>query len=122
MTEKKTDGCDSVHSGFSFSVRNTEGGPFQKWVLLQIWQFVIPASRRETVELSLTVQVTLVIDYILARNKDRKLVKDVKVISSEEVVSQNRIVASDVKIKLFFSIKTFITIYKLRKHKNKQKS
>ena len=26
MIEKKTDGYDSVHSGFSFSVRNTEGG------------------------------------------------------------------------------------------------
>ena len=39
------------------------------------------------------------IDYILVRNKDRKLVKDVKVTSSEEVVSQHCIVASDVKIK-----------------------
>ena len=38
------------------------------------------------------------IDYILVRNKDRKLVKDVKVISREEVASQHRIVVSDVKI------------------------
>ena len=39
------------------------------------------------------------IDYILVRNKDRKLVKDVKVIPSEEVVSQHHIVISNVKIK-----------------------
>ena len=40
------------------------------------------------------------IDYILVRNKDRKLVKDVKVIPSEEVVSQHHTEISNVKIKL----------------------
>ena len=39
------------------------------------------------------------IEYILVRNKDRKLVKDLKVIPSEEVASQHPIVVSDVKIK-----------------------
>ena len=38
------------------------------------------------------------IDYILVRNKERKLVKDVKVIPSEEIVPHNCILVSDVKI------------------------
>ena len=37
------------------------------------------------------------IDYILVRNKDRKLVKDVKVVPSEEVVLQHCSVVPDIK-------------------------
>ena len=65
------------------------------------------------------------IDYILVRNKGRKLVKDVKVISIAEVVSQHCIVVSDVKIKPCQEEKQpFIPkrkVWKLNKHNVKEK-
>ena len=96
---KEVDEYDGVHRGYGFGVRDAEGehvlemGTALDMIVCNTW-FKKRDSRLITCS---SGAFNTQIDYILVRNKDRKLVKDVKVIPSEEVVSQHHIVVSDVK-------------------------
>ena len=79
---KNIDGYDVVHGGYGFSVRNTEGecilemGAALDMVVCNTW-FKKRDSRIITYS---SGDCSTQIDYILVRNKDRKLVKDVNII------------------------------------------
>ena len=114
---KEVDGYDSAHGCYGFGVRNTEDecvlkmGTALDMVVCNTW-----SKKRESRLFCLLSRVSRLyssgacktqINYILVRNKDRKLVKDVKVVPSEEVVLQHCIVVPDIKpCKTLQSIKT----------------
>ena len=124
---KNIDGYDVVHGGYGFSVRNTEGGCILEMgaaldmVVCNTW-FKKRDSRIITYS---SGDCSTQIDYILVRNKDRKLVKDVTIISREEVLSQHRIVVLDVKIKFCKEEKQLFIpkrkVWKLNKRDVKEK-
>ena len=101
VVRKEVNGYDSVHGGYGFGKRNTEGKPVLEMgtalnmVVCNTW-FKKRDSRLITYS---SGGCNTQADYIPIKNKDRKLVKDVKVIPSEEVISQHYIVFSNVKIK-----------------------
>ena len=94
-------GYEGVHGGCGYGVRNVEGerilemGSALDLVVCNTW-----FKKRDSRLITYTSGgCATQIDYILVRNKDRKLVKDVKVIPGEEVASQHHIVVCDMKMK-----------------------
>ena len=85
----KCDGFEGVHGGNGFGVRNVEGEMLLEFadamdlVVANTW-FQKPEEKKVTYASGGNESV---VDYVLVRKRDRKMVRDVKIISGESCLS-----------------------------------
>lgn len=94
---ESANGYEGVHGGFSHGVRNEEGERILEFcdsLNLYICNTMFEKDKSKLITYS-SGNGQSVIDYFIARNRDRRMVTNVKVISSEECVSQHRLLVCE---------------------------
>ena len=93
-------GLKNVHGGHGYGIRNAEGERILEFGLaldMTVCNTMFQKRDSRLITFSSGGSNTQ-IDYIMMKNKDKRLLRDVKVIPSEEVVTQHKLVVCDLNI------------------------
>ncbi|MBJ5565721.1 hypothetical protein JGG61_23040, partial [Salmonella enterica subsp. enterica serovar London] len=93
----KSDGYEGIHGGFGFGLRNSEGERILEFcdaLGLIVGNTVFRREEKRLVKYE-SGGTKSMLDYILLRKADRRMVKNIKVIPGEECVTQHHLVVGD---------------------------
>ena len=96
------EGFEGVHGGFGFGKRNVEGEMILEFA--DAWNLVVAntwfkKNEGRLITYEIPGKCRTVIDYILIRKSDRKLIRDVKVIRQEECISGHKLITCVLDLK-----------------------